>query len=281
MFFLTLLATPADSFDIAFRMFDSDRSGVLDMPEFLSMMQADAMTNIGAIHRQGTRERAAAQVVTGADPSVLCAHATFHALVLMLARVDRRGPCAPALSLSLFFFPRAQISRRSGLVALLFGKDGKGTCSFKQFKTLLHQLQSAVLQIEFFSHDVDGNDTISAEVRTGTLPAVSEGPAVHRQLLTWTGLRERGWNCATVPFESAQDFARTLIAYADINTLSQFGKRISQFNGRYGTSARATAGARGAPTPVPTHLVRHLVRAPPWRRCTAHRPDQLCRVCAS
>jgi hypothetical protein len=61
-----------------------------------------------------------------------------------------------------------QLDRRSGLLVHLFGKDGNGTCTYDQFCTLLRQLQQAVLVLEFNCHDVDDDNTISAQVRSPT-----------------------------------------------------------------------------------------------------------------
>jgi len=62
LFFLTLLATPPEHFAIAFQMFDTDRSGVLDLDEFQAMMDTEAMAEVGAIQRQGRRERTVTRV---------------------------------------------------------------------------------------------------------------------------------------------------------------------------------------------------------------------------
>jgi len=44
-----------------------------------------------------------------------------------------------------------------------FGRDGKGKCSYDKFSAFLTKLQRAVLLLEFYSHTVDVNDTISAQ----------------------------------------------------------------------------------------------------------------------
>jgi len=57
-----------------------------------------------------------------------------------------------------------QIGRRSGLLVHFFGRDGKGKCSYDKFSAFLTKLQRAVLLLEFYSHAVDADDTISPQV---------------------------------------------------------------------------------------------------------------------
>ena len=187
LFFLSLLGTPPSHFQIAFQMFDSDRSGVLDLAEFQRMMRTDVMTEIGATHRQGSRERAATSPVRLAWPGVVLrtgARASQGTERVRVGRhLARQALDAPRHLLELGSAdarsPRrmrgAQLGKSSGLLVRLFGKDGKGTCSFEDFSSLLRQLQAAVLLLEFNCHDVDENGTIAAEV---SVRAYIKWPAV-------------------------------------------------------------------------------------------------------
>ena len=75
---------------------------------------------------------------------------------------------------------------RHGLMEKFFGKNGTDQLDFKTFHGFLTRLQDEVLRLEFFSYDIDDNDTISM-----------------------------------------QDFARSIVSYANRKELDDFASRIA------------------------------------------------------
>ena len=136
----------------------------------------------------------------------------------------------------------------------LFGKDGKGTCSFEDFSNFLHKLQKAVLLLEFHCHAVDDNDTISAEVcgRSPMWPTTTATAATTATTATVTATAVRVSGApgrSLIPLQcrpwargGRQDFARSMVAYADRAMLDHYAKRIAGMDNRFGTpSVRSAA----------------------------------------
>ena len=69
IFFLSLLSTPEDYFKIAFRMFDLDASGYIDLAEFQKIIVQISKTGVAS--RQGKRQRAVLAKVSFFPPPSL------------------------------------------------------------------------------------------------------------------------------------------------------------------------------------------------------------------
>ncbi|KJE90364.1 Cbara1 protein [Capsaspora owczarzaki ATCC 30864] len=116
IFLLTILSTPERRFEIAFRMFDLDGNGTVDLTEFQQVQSV--------IRRQfsgRSKDRASKQAKNSASDS------------------SDNSQASGTIS-------------RSPLLLHFFGKDGSKLLTYAAFKSFVHDLQSEINKIEFQSY---------------------------------------------------------------------------------------------------------------------------------
>lgn len=176
---LALLAMSVEDLMIVFDMLDTDASGYIEEPEFTAVLDA-LMNNLRSDQPRVLRKHTLHCMVTLSihppcfDSNFEILRSTHTQKQLHMHVHMHRAARAVHVVRSGFRAMTGAGDERPALMTHLFGRDGKGRLTLKQFETFLMSLHSELRDLEFKHYDQDGSNTICG--RDFVLSIVASGP---------------------------------------------------------------------------------------------------------